>query len=106
MENPSRKDMILKMLNEEPDDVFLNYALAMEYLAISDLSGAEAQLKKVVGIDANYLACYYQLGQIKEQQAVNDMAIEYYKKGIELAKAQNNKKALGELHEALQILED
>lgn len=106
MEKLPRKEMIFDMLVKEPNDVFLNYALAMEHLATSDFTDAEMQFKKVLDINSTYLPCFYQLGQVNEKLGNNDMAISYYKQGIELAKSQNNTKALGELNEAIWMLED
>lgn len=106
MEKLPRKEMIFDMLEKEPNDVFLNYALAMEHLSTSDFRDAETQFKKVLDIDATYLPCFYQLGQVNEKLGNNEMAISYYKQGVQLAKSQNNTKALGELNEAIWMLED
>ena len=106
MQNGSRKEQILTMLVSEPNDVFLNYALAMELLAIDTFNEAEEQFKKVLTINSTYLPCFYQLGQVSEKLGNNDTAITYYKQGIDLAKLQNNNKALGELNEAIWMLED
>ena len=106
MPNQTRKTMLLEMLTKEPNDVFLNYALAMEMIGNNEFSNAETQLQKVLLLNPEYLPCYYQIGQLKEK--LNDLAnaIEFYKKGIALAKQQNNTKAMGELNEALWMLED
>lgn len=98
--------MIFDMLEKDPNDVFLNYALAMEHLSTSDFTDAEKQFKKVLDINATYLPCFYQLGQVNEKLGNNEEAISYYKQGVELAKSQNNNKALGELNEAIWMLED
>lgn len=106
MEKPSRIDLLSDMLAKEPNDVFLNYAMAMEHLAITDFKKAELQLQKTLAINSEYLPCYYQLGQVHEKLGNIIYAIDYYKKGIALAKIQNNTKALGELNEALWMLEE
>ena len=106
MEKIPRKEMIVDMLVKEPNDVFLNYALAMEYLATLDFKEAENQFKKVLTIQPDYLPCFYQLGQVNEKSGNNDTAITFYKQGVDLAKSQNNTKALGELNEAIWMLED
>jgi len=102
----SRKELLLDMLEKEPKDVFLNYALAMEFLATSNFKEAELQFKKVLDINSTYLACYYQLGQVNEKLDRNDIALTYYYNGLELAKSQSNTKALGELNEAIWMLEE
>jgi tetratricopeptide (TPR) repeat protein len=106
MERLPRKELIFDMLLKEPNDVFLNYALAMEHLSAEEFKEAEAQLRKVLDIKIDYLPCYYQLGQVNEKLNNSDLALSYYKQGVELAKSQNNTKALGELNEAIWMLED
>ena len=106
MEKLPRKELIFDMLEKEPNDVFLNYALAMEHLSTSDYKDAEAQLRKVLTINPNYLPCFYQLGQVNEKLNNTETAISFYKQGVNLAKSQNNTKALGELNEAIWMLED
>jgi len=101
-----RKEQILNMLEGEPNDVFLNYALAMEFVSTNELKKADEQLKKVLSIKADYLPCFYQLGQLNEKLGNNDIALTFYKQGVDLAKSQNNNKALGELNEAIWMLED
>ena len=102
----SRKQQLLNMLVDEPDDVFLNYALAMEYNSSNQFNEANEQLKKVLHLNPTYLPCFYQLGQIHEKLGNNDTALTYYKQGIHIAKSQNNSKAIGELNEAIWMLED
>ncbi|MBC7696402.1 MAG: tetratricopeptide repeat protein [Burkholderiales bacterium] len=106
MEKLPRKELIFDMLEKEPNDVFLNYALAMEHLSTGDYNDADAQLRKVLEINPSYLPCYYQLGQVNEKLNKIVIAISYYKQGVNLAKSQNNNKALGELNEAIWMLED
>ncbi|MBI3518195.1 MAG: tetratricopeptide repeat protein [Bacteroidetes bacterium] len=106
MERLPRKELIYDMLLKEPNDVFLNYALAMEHLSTNEFKEAELQFKKVLSIDPDYLPCYYQLGQVNEKLGSNEQAILFYQQGVALANKQGNKKALGELNEALWMLED
>lgn len=106
MDRASRRDMVLQMLEKEPGDVFLNYALAMEYMANEEVPQALEQLQKVLSLDPDHLPCYYQLGKASEALNQNEQAIVYYKQGVELAKKQNNRKALGELNEALWMLDE
>ena len=106
MEKLPRKELIFDMLVKEPNDVFLNYALAMEHLSTSEFKEADVQLKKVLSIKVDYLPCYYQLGQVNEKLGNTNIALAYYKQGIEIATSQKNTKALGELNEAIWMLED
>lgn len=106
MEATDRLTLITNMLKKDPDDSFLNYALAMEYLAKDETDNARKQLEELMERDSNYLGTYYQLGKLYEQKAENEKAIDTYKRGIEIAKQQGNNKAHGELNEALWLLED
>ncbi len=106
MERLSRKELLLDMLSKEPKDVFLNYALAMEHLSEQDFRLALQQLLNTLSIQSDYLPCYYQIGQVNEKLGDTEKALEYYKKGLTLAQQQNNKKAMGELNEAIWMLED
>jgi tetratricopeptide (TPR) repeat protein len=107
MTNQARIDSLLQMLNQEPDDVFLNYALGLEYAKNSlTHSLAESQFKKVLVNNGQYIAAYYQLGQLYEQMGKKEEALEYYYKGLEIAKMQKNNKAINEINEAIFLLED
>jgi tetratricopeptide (TPR) repeat protein len=78
----------------------------MEFLGEKDFTNADLQLQKTLRINEEYLPCFYQLGQLNEKLNNTNLAIQFYSNGIELAKKQENTKALGELKEALWLLED
>lgn len=94
------------MLRSEPEDEFLNYALALEYAKTDDLQKAIKIIESVLHKNENYLGAYYQLGQLFEQANELAKAIETYKKGIVIAQKQKNTKTLAELHQALFLIED
>ena len=107
MENSARIESLLSMLEKEPEDLFLNYALGIEYLNNSNkLIDAENQFKRVLHLDTNYIAAYYQLGQLLGSLKRIDEALEYYNSGLEKAKEQKNNKAINEFGEAIFMLED
>ncbi|GAB4255816.1 MAG: hypothetical protein Kow0079_12790 [Vicingaceae bacterium] len=97
---------IEKMMKADPSDRFLNYALAIEYEKIGDKSKAVEILENLLSKAPDYLGGYYKLGQLYEQKDQPDKAITIYKKGIELAKTQNDQKTLSELNEALWLICD
>ncbi|HEX8514976.1 MAG TPA: tetratricopeptide repeat protein [Bacteroidia bacterium] len=94
------------MLKEDPSDPFLNYALALEFAKLGNIDPAIDALEGIISRDPGYLGTYYQLGKYYEKSLQPEKAIETYKKGIAVAQAQNNRKILGELNEALLMLED
>ena len=102
----SRLIQIQEMLKSEPNDSFLNYALALEYAKADDFKKAIKLIEALLIRDENYLGAYYQLGNYYEQVEEKHNAINTYTKGISIAKQQKNNKTLGELNEALLMLEE
>lgn len=94
------------MLKDEPNDSFLNYALAIEYAKAGDIKKAIELIEALLKRDSTYLGAYYQLGKYYEQTEQVQMAVNTYNKGIIIAQQQKNRKAEGELKEALMMLEE
>jgi tetratricopeptide (TPR) repeat protein len=103
---PSKISQLLQMLETEPNDSFLNYALALEFAKENNFEKAIELIENLLIKDENYLGAYYQLGKCYEQTGNTERAIATYTKGIAIAKKQNNRKTLGELNEAVMMLED
>jgi len=99
-----RIEIIAKMLTESPEDIFLNYALAMEYLSENNLEKTIETFENIKIKDPNYLPVYYQLAKCYESIQNNENAILNYEKGIEIAEKQNEKKTGLELKSALEEL--
>ncbi|MCE3260219.1 MAG: hypothetical protein K0S12_1860 [Bacteroidetes bacterium] len=106
MDRLSRIDMLVELLKKEPDDVFLIYALGIEYVAELDLKEAEEKFKRVLSLDENYIAAYYQLGKLFESQLMNEEALKYFRIGLEKAIEQKNNRSVNEFKEAIFMLED
>jgi Tfp pilus assembly protein PilF len=102
----SRLEQLKKMLETEPNDSFLNYALALEYAKTNDLKKAIQLIEAIIVRDKDYLGAYYELGKYYELSEQAQMAADIYRKGIEIAIQQKNRKAQLELNEALLQLED
>lgn len=106
MDRLGRIDMLRELLDKEPKDIFLNYALALEFVSELSLSDAEQQFAKVFEIDPTYVAAYYQMGKLFESQLKNEEALHYFKTGLAHAISQKNNKAVNEFNEAIFMLED
>lgn len=106
MTNPDRMKQIQKMLDENPNDSFLQYAAALELQKSGDLDTAVKLMEDLLANDNRYLAAYYTLGKMYEAISERENAAEIYKQGEELAKEQEDSKALTELGEALSALEN
>ncbi len=93
------------MLETNPKDSFLHYAAALEHHKNGDLNTAIKTIKGIIKNDPDYLASYYQLGKLLEEKGKAEEAIDIYKQGISVARKQNDIKTLGELSEALMLLD-
>lgn len=102
----SRIAQLQELLKSEPTDSFLNYGLALEYAKENNQLKAIEIMEGILERDVNYLGAYYQLAQIYEQTKQVEKARLTYTKGIEIARAQKNNKAAGELRTALDLLDD
>ena len=102
----SRLEQLLAMLQEDPKDSFLRYAVAVEYAAAGNHREAITRIESLVADQPDYLGAYYKLGQLHEQTGDAEKALDVYKRGAVVAKQQNNTKTLGELNTAILLLED
>lgn len=106
MSEPDRIQQIRKMLEENPDDSFLQYAAALEMQKGGELDTAVKLMEDLLAKDSSYLAAYYQLGKLYESIGEHENAGEVYKQGQQLAKEKGDNKALSELNEAFALLEN
>lgn len=100
-----RIDLISEMMNKNPEDSYLRYAIAVEYLNIGNTAQAEKEFATIVKTDKTYLASYYQLGRLLQGRGRVKKAISVYKAGLEVARKKNDQKTIGSLSEALMILD-
>jgi tetratricopeptide (TPR) repeat protein len=101
----TRKEQIQAMLAEQPNDTFLQYALALEIAKTGDINLAIQHTTALLKQTPDYLGAYYQLGQWHEALEDFDAAISAYQQGITVAKQQTNLKAKGELEQALWLID-
>lgn len=102
----NRLAQLEEMLKEDPQDSFLRYAVAVEYAAAGNSSEAISRIESLITDQPDYLGAYYKLGQLYEQNAQHEKALDVYRRGAVVAKAQGNTKTLGELNTAIMLLED
>ena len=103
---PTRLEQLKQMLTQEPNDEFLQYAIAIEYFSVNNFEEALSRFKIILDTMPDYLAAYYQIGKCYEELKQLDNAKNIYTQGIEIAQKQNKTKTLNELREALFLLED
>lgn len=93
----SRLTKLHEFLNNEPDDPFLKYALATEYLSLNDTEKALGYFKDLVANHPAYVGTYYHLGRLYEDLGQKDNAIETYQTGMKIAREARDNHAFSEL---------
>ncbi len=100
-----RLNSLLELYKKEPDDSFVMYGIALEYISMRKYEDAERYLNRLLDKDPDYVPGYMQLAQVKEKLDKIDEAREVYKKGIIAAKKQNDLRTVREMEEFLDELE-
>lgn len=103
--NNDRIQQLIRFVQEEPDEPFNVYALAMEFLN-GQPQEAKVYFDQLLAKFPDYLPTYYHAAALYADLDERDKAAELYEKGIELARAQHNQKTLQELQRAQQAFED
>jgi predicted Zn-dependent protease len=100
----SRIDALKGFLEDDPNDSFSRYALAMEYSKLGDGDEAIRQFETVAGNDPDYVATYYQLAKALERAGRTDDAAQTYRDGIIVATRATDDHTREELTAALELL--
>jgi Tfp pilus assembly protein PilF len=101
-----RITQIQGLLKEEPEDNFLQHALALEYIKIGNDADAKRLFERILNREPGYVGSYYHLGKLLERMGETQQAIQIYKKGMEIAKSASDTHAFNELQAACEDLED
>ena len=102
----ARLEKLKEMEKQKPDDAFVKFAIAQEYVGMNDDTAALACFQLLLEKSPDYLPSYYQLGKLYERLEDLKSAANIYTKGMVVAKAAKDLKTAGELNEALILLED
>ncbi len=100
---PTRKQLE-ELLKSDPDDVFLQYALAMAYVSEGNKRDGLERLQQVIERDPDYVAAYFQKGQILMEEGVIEEARTVIARGIDAAKKVGNSHAETEMSAFLETL--
>jgi len=99
--NSDRITLLKQFIEDEPSNPFNKYALAMEYFESAPTDSLDL-LHSLLDEHPNYLPSYYKAAHLLWETEDWNKAEEIFKKGILLAKKQNDQKALRELMSAYQ----
>ncbi|MER3471104.1 MAG: hypothetical protein C4330_07175 [Chitinophagaceae bacterium] len=97
-----RVERLKQFLQENPNDSFVQHALALEYVKMGDDAEARKLFENVLLHDENYIGSYYHLAKLLERLNEQDAAIATYEKGMQKAKAAGDNHAFSELRSAYE----
>jgi Tfp pilus assembly protein PilF len=100
-------DRIAKLrefLQSNPDDSFVQHALALEYVKAGDDAEARSLFENLLNRDENYIGSYYHLAKLLERHDEYESAKKWYELGMLKAKENNDMHAYNELLAAYEDL--
>jgi Tfp pilus assembly protein PilF len=98
MSGKTRKQQIEEMLAEEPNDSFLRYGLAMEYVSDKDDDNAVRCFQELLNLDRTYVPAYLQISQALIRLGRWEEARGTLNRGIAAAKQKGDVHAAEEMH--------
>jgi Tfp pilus assembly protein PilF len=99
-----RIERLKEFLRTNPNDSFVQHALALEYIKAGDDVAARRLFENVLQRDENYIGSYYHLAKLMERIGDRQGAIEVYEKGLQKAKEAGEQQAYNELLSAYEDL--
>jgi tetratricopeptide (TPR) repeat protein len=100
----NRLETLKNLVQQNPDDTFAHYGLAMEYVNVGDLEHAATEFRVVIAANPNYSYAYFHGGRTLERLGRVEEAREMYQNGVDNARRSGDQKALSELSAALDLL--
>ena len=104
MPGETRIEQLKTFLKDNPNDTFLNYALATEYVGVGKEDEAILVFEKLLQNQPEYSPSYYHLGKLREKRGERDLALKLYEQGVEVCKVNREPKNLSEMQTALTNL--
>jgi tetratricopeptide (TPR) repeat protein len=105
MVTSERMQSLQRMLQKEPDDLFLLYAIGLEHKKAGEFADALEYLDRVLKKDPLYCVAYQQMGQVHEMAGDVEAAKRAYRDGIASALRKGDLHAKEEMEGALAMLE-
>ena len=101
-----RLAQLQEFLLTTPDDPFLKYAIATEFVSAEEFAQALLWFKRTHSEHPDYLPTYYQYGKLLYETGNEELSKNILEEGIELAKVADNRKTWSELKEMYEDLFD
>lgn len=100
----SRLEQLERLLADEPDDVFLNFGLAMELAKLGRFDEAVARFDRVVELDPKHCAAYFQKAKVLVQAGRDAEAAESLRAGIAAAVRAGDLHARDQMRQMLETM--
>jgi tetratricopeptide (TPR) repeat protein len=100
----SRREMLEQFIAEKPSDAFARYGLALECVKLGDDAAATQHFQKLLETHPEYVAGYYQFGQLLARLGRQDEARKLLSDGILVAQKSGDMHARDEMQAALTLL--
>jgi tetratricopeptide (TPR) repeat protein len=101
----TRLETLKSMLEQNPDDAFARYGLAMEYKNAADYEAAMREFHALIEVHPDYPAGYFHGGQTLERMGRTDDARAMYSAGVDAAARKGDGHAQSEMQAALDLLD-
>jgi len=105
MSDTSRLHTLLQLVQDDPEDAFARYALALEYKKQGLVDRALDELEEVIRKHPDYTAAYFMAGQYLNEEGRRDEAAVRLREGIEAARRGNDSHAVTEMQDFLESLD-
>jgi Tfp pilus assembly protein PilF len=99
-----RIERLKNYLSTNPNDSFVQHALALEYIKVGNDASARQFFENVLQLDENYIGSYYHLAKLLERTGDKDGALAVYEKGLAKAQEAGEQQAYNELRSAYEDL--
>ncbi len=102
----TRIEQLKSFLEQDPDDTFTRFALALEYLKTDSSTEAEEIFTDIVKNDPDYSGVYYHLGKLYQNTGRYEEALRIFTDGLAVCSKKRELHAMNELRQATDELLD
>ena len=93
----NRLQQLLEFHAGNPEDPFLQYAIALEYIKSGDQASGLQYFERLLQQAPEYIGTYYQLAKLYHSNGRKDDALQCLAQGISMARKLNDQHTLAEL---------
>jgi Tfp pilus assembly protein PilF len=99
-----RIEKLKEFLQNNPQDNFVQHALALEYIKQGEDDQARILFEELLNRDPGYIGSYYHLSKLLERIGETESAVQWYEKGMDAAKKAGDNHSYNELQGAYEDL--